>query len=88
MLLPTDPEQDLFDILIIPLMTYVTYPIPFHVWWVTTVYILFVEAAGHTGTRVYWTPAITTPILSYFGMELILEDQYVSNSHPMHFTQN
>lgn len=58
-------------------MTYITYPIPFHIWWIATVYILYVEAAGHTGTRLYWTPAITSPILSYFGMELILEDQYV-----------
>lgn len=72
----SDPEQDFFDILVIPLMTYLTFPLPFHVWWLTTVYILYTEAAGHTGARVYLTPCVVAP-LQYIGMELILEDQYV-----------
>lgn len=57
-------------------MTYLTFPLPFHVWWLTTVYILYTEAAGHTGARVYLTPCVVAP-LQYIGMELILEDQYV-----------
>lgn len=70
-----DPEQDFFDILIIPLATYLTYPLAFHEWWVVTVYILYIEAAGHSGARIYWGTPITGPILQWFDMELILEDQ-------------
>ncbi|KAF8316092.1 hypothetical protein DL93DRAFT_2166322 [Clavulina sp. PMI_390] len=69
-----DPEQDLFDILIIPLMTYLTYPLPFHLWWLTTVYILYIEAAGHTGIRIYWLSPVTGPVLAPLGLDLILED--------------
>lgn len=72
---PIDPEQDFFDILVIPLATYLTYPLEFHEWWIVTVYILYIEAAGHSGARIYWTTPITGPILKWFDMELILEDQ-------------
>jgi len=69
-----DPEQDLFDNVIIPMMTYVTYPVDFFTWWLCTLYIIYVEAAGHTGIRVYWQQPITGPILRHFGMDLVLED--------------
>ncbi|KAF8306147.1 hypothetical protein DL93DRAFT_2232694 [Clavulina sp. PMI_390] len=69
-----DPVQEFCDILLIPLLAFICYPLPFHIWWLTTVYLLFIEGAGHTGTRLYWTSAITGPILQPLGMELVLED--------------
>ncbi|KAF8315651.1 hypothetical protein DL93DRAFT_2078881 [Clavulina sp. PMI_390] len=69
-----DAEQDLFDLLLIPLITYLTYPLPFHLWWLTSLYILYVEIAGHTGLRLFMIPAVTGPLLQPLGMEIIVED--------------
>lgn len=45
--------------------------------WLSQVYILYIEAASHLGARIYWSPPITGPILYWFGLELVLEDQWV-----------
>jgi len=69
-----DPEQDFCDIVIIPMLATLTYPLKFHAWWISAVYILYIEAGSHLGARVFWTPPVTGPILYYFNMELLLED--------------
>ncbi|KAF8314460.1 hypothetical protein DL93DRAFT_2058228, partial [Clavulina sp. PMI_390] len=69
-----DPEQDFFDILVIPMLTYMAYPLDFHTWWICNVYTLYVEAAGHTGIRIVWPATTTYYPLKYFGMDHIIED--------------
>ncbi|KAF8309902.1 hypothetical protein DL93DRAFT_1689297 [Clavulina sp. PMI_390] len=69
-----DPEQDFCDIFVIPWLATMTYPLRFHAWWVSAVYILYIEAGSHLGARIYWSPPITGPILYWFNMELVLED--------------
>ncbi|KAF8306027.1 hypothetical protein DL93DRAFT_2048464, partial [Clavulina sp. PMI_390] len=69
-----DTEQDVFDIFVIPALTLLTYRVDFFTWWVCQVYILFVEASGHSGIRMFIQAPIGSPILQYFGMDLALED--------------
>lgn len=75
-----DHEQELFDIAIIPLMTWGTmklmgFPMGFYDWWLCHQYIVFTELWGHSGLRLLVTPPTTaTPLLKLFDAELITED--------------
>lgn len=75
-----DHEQEFFDMVGIPVLAWLTYPINFPTWWIATCYILFIEAAGHSGLRGYFQNPSTWP-LRYLGMELCLED------HDIHHRQ-
>lgn len=73
-----DHEQEFFDIVGIPSLAYLTlYFTPFRLdfasWWVSIIYVLFIEAGGHSGVRMYFTNPTTYP-LRWLGMELCLED--------------
>ncbi|GIZ44234.1 hypothetical protein CKM354_000743800 [Cercospora kikuchii] len=83
-----DTEQEIFDIAIIPFLTYVTlkyvfrFPMGFSDWWLCHQYIVFTELFGHSGLRVWTSPPSTNGwLLSYFGMELCTED------HDLHHRQ-
>lgn len=41
--------QELGDILVIPMLTYMIVPLPFYTWWVATCYLSYTEASGHSG---------------------------------------
>ncbi|KAK0565497.1 hypothetical protein OC861_003720 [Tilletia horrida] len=69
-----DAEQDFFDILVIPLLTFLTLPMNFHTWWLITLGILYTEAMGHCGVRLYWPTPLSGWVLRPFGMDLALED--------------
>ncbi|KAF8306161.1 hypothetical protein DL93DRAFT_2144038 [Clavulina sp. PMI_390] len=69
-----DPVQSFCDMIVIPLISFKCHPMSFHVWWMTTVYLFYIEAVMHAGTRLYWTSPVTGPILEPLGMELVLED--------------
>ncbi|KAF2757397.1 hypothetical protein EJ05DRAFT_388565 [Pseudovirgaria hyperparasitica] len=75
-----DTEQEIFDIAIIPLMTYLTlrfmgFPMGFYDWWLCHQYIVFTELWGHSGIRVYATPANPLALfLRFFDAELAIED--------------
>lgn len=75
-----DHEQELFDALIIPALTWLTWRIDFATWFGTTVYILYVEAFGHSGIRAYFQIPTTWP-LRFLGCELCIED------HDLHHRQ-
>lgn len=76
-----DEEQEFLEIALIPFLTWATMkfilrlPMGFHDWWICHQYVIFVEAFGHSGIRM-WSTTITfaSPILSFFGMDLQLED--------------
>lgn len=76
-----DHEQEFLEIALIPLLTWATLkygfqlPMGFHDWWICHEYIIFSEAFGHSGLRIYsTTPGTASPFLKAFGMELVIED--------------
>ncbi|CEH17072.1 hypothetical protein CBOM_03143 [Ceraceosorus bombacis] len=69
-----DNEQEWGDILVIPLLTWLVFPVNFPTWWVCQVFIIYTEAMGHSGVRLYWQTPMTGPILRLFNMDLALED--------------
>lgn len=69
-----DPEQDVFDIFVIPTLTLLTWRVDFFTWWICQMYILFVEASGHSGARIFIQAPVGSPILQWFDMDLALED--------------
>ncbi|TKY89390.1 hypothetical protein EX895_001921 [Sporisorium graminicola] len=75
-----DHEQEFFDMVGIPVLAWLTWRINFATWWVSTCYILFIEASGHSGLRGYFQNP-TVWWLRYFGAELCLED------HDIHHRQ-
>ncbi|KAG8354383.1 hypothetical protein FVEN_g7685 [Fusarium venenatum] len=76
----TDAIQELFDVSIIPVLTYFTlkelgFHLSFYDWWVCQMFVTFPELAGHSGLRVYAeTPNTFAFILRWFHCELIIED--------------
>lgn len=75
-----DKEQEIFDIAIIPLLTYGTMklmglPMGFYEYWLCHQYVVFAELFGHSGVRLWATPATTfTPFLWALDAELQTED--------------
>jgi len=75
-----DYEQEIFDIAIIPLMTYGTlklmgFPMGFYDWWMCHQYIVWTELWGHSGLRLYVRPPTPiSPFLAVTGTELCTED--------------
>ena len=75
-----DTEQEFFDILGTPLLTYFSMkamgmPMGFYEWWICHQYVVFAEVAGHSGLRIHTSPPNTlSPLLRWFNCELIIED--------------
>jgi sterol desaturase/sphingolipid hydroxylase (fatty acid hydroxylase superfamily) len=75
-----DHEQELFDILVCPFLTWSTmklmgFPLGFYDWWVCYEYVIFAEALGHSGLRIAGAPPSTLSWLMWLtGCELIIED--------------
>lgn len=75
-----DSEQEFFDIIGVPLMTYISLrlmglPFGFYEWWICSQFVVFAELAGHSGIRVHTTPPSTVGwLLKYFNAELVIED--------------
>ncbi|EJP67528.1 fatty acid hydroxylase superfamily protein [Beauveria bassiana ARSEF 2860] len=80
-----DDEQELGDMLLIPLLTYLAMRaafgdrFDFYHWWVCQMYVLFTESAGHSGVRLLLNPPSTLDWLwDRSGLALAVED------HDMH----
>lgn len=76
-----DEEQELGDIFLVPLLTWVTMhfgfgmPFGFYSWWICQSYILYAEALGHSGLRIFLAPPSTLAwLLQYFDVALAIED--------------
>lgn len=75
-----DHEQEFFDMVVIPFMTWGTFhvlgiPLGFYDWWICHQYITFTEVLGHSGLRIYGMPPSTFSwILTLVGAELVIED--------------
>ena len=79
-----DHEQEFLELALIPVLTFAVlkmlgFPMPFWDWWVCHTYVIFAEAIGHSGLRIWASTASTfSPLLQACGMELVTED------HDMH----
>ncbi|CAJ0544903.1 Ff.00g084490.m01.CDS01 [Fusarium sp. VM40] len=75
-----DFEQEIFDIAVIPIMTYLSLkfmglPMGFYDWWICHQYVMFTELGGHSGLRVYTIPPSTLGwLLRLVDAELVIED--------------
>ncbi|CAF1078328.1 unnamed protein product [Adineta steineri] len=69
-----DDLQEIIEIFLIPLAASLVMPLLVHEFWIAQCILAYVEAMGHSGTRVYWTHPLIGEILRPFGMELTVED--------------
>lgn len=75
-----DHEQEFFDMVGVPLMTYLTFralgmPLGFYDWWICHQYIIYTEVWGHSGIRVHVTaPSTLSWFLRIFDAEIAVED--------------
>lgn len=75
-----DEEQEFFDIIGIPLMTYLTMkllgmPMGFYEWHVCQLYVQFSEVVGHSGLRIHAsTPSPFSWLMRWFNADLVIED--------------
>lgn len=76
-----DEEQELGDILVVPFLTFLTtrfvlgLPLDFYQFWICQTFILYAEALGHSGLRVFTNPpSMAAGLLRYFGVDLVIED--------------
>ncbi|OAA70088.1 Fatty acid hydroxylase [Akanthomyces lecanii RCEF 1005] len=80
-----DDEQEMGDILVMPLLTYLAMhaafgdKFDFYHWWVCQVYVLFTESVGHCGVRVMTSsPSTLVWLWEWLGVSITIED------HDMH----
>jgi sterol desaturase/sphingolipid hydroxylase (fatty acid hydroxylase superfamily) len=75
-----DHEQEFFDMVGVPFLTYVTlkalgFPMGFYDWWICHQFVAFTEVWGHSGLRVHLTPPNTLSwLLQTLGAEIVVED--------------
>lgn len=75
-----DHEQEFFDMVGVPLMTYFTFklfgiPLDFYEWWICHQYVAFAEVFGHSGLRIHLTvPSTFAWLLQRLDMEIVVED--------------
>lgn len=75
-----DGWQELFDIVVIPVVAFysckiIGLPMGFYETWICYEYVIFIELFGHSGLRIRGSPPLTAaPLLQYFDMELTIED--------------
>ena len=75
-----DSEQEIFDIAGIPILTYMTLklmglPMGYYEWHLCNLYVVFSEAAGHSGLRLQVSPPNPlTWLMRMFDADLVIED--------------
>jgi len=80
MTLFADSEQEFFDVIGVPMMTWATLrimglPMGYYEWWICHQYIVFTELVGHSGLRVFAHPPSTLGwFLELFDAQLCIED--------------
>ncbi|OAA34675.1 fatty acid hydroxylase superfamily protein [Beauveria brongniartii RCEF 3172] len=75
-----DDEQEVTELVIIPLLTFATFwgvglPLGFYEWWICSEYVVFSEIIGHSGIRVHTiAPSPISWLLRLCDAELAIED--------------
>ena len=76
----SDTEQEIIEIALVPILTWGTlkllgFPMGFYDWWICHQYLIFAEAFGHSGLRVFsCAPGTSSFFLRFVGAELTTED--------------
>ena len=76
-----DHIQEFGDVVLIPILTWLVFPVNFSTWYMCSAYILYTEAMGHSGVRVYWQTPTTGFFLRPFDADLCLEDHDIHHRH-------
>lgn len=69
-----DDVQEIIEIFLIPFATTFFVRLSAHEFWIAQCILVYIEAMGHSGMRVFWTHPIFGEILQIFGMDLTVED--------------
>lgn len=76
-----DAPQEIFDIIGTMTLAYLAYPLRFDELQIWLVYLVSIEASGHSGVRVYMPGCLTSTILRLWDCELALEDHDLHHRH-------
>ncbi|KXS96585.1 hypothetical protein AC578_11128 [Pseudocercospora eumusae] len=90
-----DSEQEFIEIALVPFLTWAVLkflfqlPMGFHDWWICHEYIIFTEAFGHSGLRIYsTTPTAASWLLKLLDCELAIEDHDLHHRKGWRKSQN
>lgn len=90
-----DSEQEFLELALIPVLSWAVvkyifgFEFSFHDWWVCHEYIIFSEAFGHSGVRIYsHNPGAFTAILKIFDCDLMIEDHDLHHRKGWRKSQN
>lgn len=73
--------QEYFDILLVPLLAWYTFPIPFDEFMVWMLIHISIQIHGHGGIRLHHSSLLTAPFLKPFGLEIVTEDHDLHHRH-------
>ncbi|WFD30143.1 hypothetical protein MSPP1_001160 [Malassezia sp. CBS 17886] len=76
-----DEMQECFDIIIVPMMAYFTFPIPFDAFMIWITIHISIQIHGHSGLRLYFPTILTSIFLRPFGLEIATEDHDLHHRH-------
>lgn len=76
-----DDIQECFDLLLVPLATWLTYPIPFDAFIIWMLIHVSIQVVGHSGIRLHHGTILTGPYLTPFGAEIVMEDHDLHHRH-------
>lgn len=69
-----DELQECFDVVLVPMMAWFTYPLDFDTFMVWIAIHITIQIHGHCGVRLHYGTILTGPFLSALGLEIVSED--------------
>lgn len=69
-----DEIQEVFDVALVPLMAWLTFPLDFDTFSVWIIIHISIQLHGHSGVRLHYGTILTGPFLRPLGLDLVLED--------------
>ena len=76
-----DDIQECFDLFLVPLATWLTFPIPFDAFVIWMLIHVSIQVVGHSGIRLHHGTLLTGPYLTPFGAEIVTEDHDLHHRH-------
>ena len=76
-----DDIQECFDLFLVPLATWLTFPIPFDAFVIWMLIHVSIQVVGHSGIRLHHGTLLTGPYLTPFGAEIVKEDHDLHHRH-------
>ena len=76
-----DQIQECFDVVIVPFMAWLTYPLDFDTMTVWIIIHISIQIHGHSGLRLHYGTLLTGPFLRMFDLEIVTEDHDLHHRH-------